>query len=37
MPGCLLQYAPASLIGKTSRDFDASDEIIEFFKRHSLK
>jgi len=32
-----MQYAPESLIGKTCRDFNASEAIIEFFKRHELK
>jgi polyhydroxybutyrate depolymerase len=31
-----LQYLPAVLIGKTCRDFDASDVIWAFFKKHVL-
>lgn len=31
-----LQYLPAAIIGKTSRDLDASEEIMEFFGRFRL-
>jgi polyhydroxybutyrate depolymerase len=30
------QYLPERLIGRTSRDMDASDVIWEFFRRHSI-
>jgi len=32
-----LQYLPKFLIGATSRDFDATDEILKFFERHGRK
>ena len=31
-----LQYFPASIIGKTSKNMDASETIWEFFSRHTL-
>lgn len=31
------QYLPERLIGRTSRDIDASDVIWEFFKRHAIR
>jgi len=31
-----LQYLPAVIIGKTSRDFDASEVIWQFFKEHPM-
>ena len=32
-----LQYLPESIIGRTSRDFDASEVIWQFFKEHPIK
>jgi polyhydroxybutyrate depolymerase len=32
-----LQYLPESIIGRTSRDFDASEIIWQFFKEHPIK
>jgi polyhydroxybutyrate depolymerase len=32
-----LQYSPESIIGRTSRDFDASEVIWQFFKEHPTK
>jgi polyhydroxybutyrate depolymerase len=32
-----LQYASESRIGKTSRDFDASELIWQFFKEHPME
>lgn len=32
-----LQYLPASIIGRTSRDFDASEVIWQFFKEHPIE
>jgi len=29
-----IQYAPARMIGRTKRDFDASEAIWEFFQAH---
>ncbi|HBE87921.1 MAG TPA: phospholipase [Elusimicrobia bacterium] len=31
-----LQYMPAAVVGKTSRDLDASEEIVKFFSRFRL-
>lgn len=31
------QYLPVSIVGKTSRDFNANDVIWDFFKRHVLR
>lgn len=31
-----VQYFPEFLIGKTSRDFNASEVIWEFFRKHTL-
>jgi len=32
-----LQYSPESIIGRTSRDFDASEVMWQFFKEHPIK
>ena len=32
-----LQYSPESIIGRTSRDFDASEVIWQFFKEHPVQ
>jgi polyhydroxybutyrate depolymerase len=32
-----LQYLPESIIGRTSRDFDASEVIWQFFKEHPMR
>ncbi len=31
------QYLPKLLVGRTSRDFDATEEILKFFERHGRK
>jgi polyhydroxybutyrate depolymerase len=32
-----IQYGPEKLVGKTSRDFIATEVILDFFKNHSMK
>jgi len=32
-----LQYLPESIIGRTSRDFNASEVIWQFFEEHPMK